>query len=233
MPVQWPAWVWRVTRLERDGMVALLTLLVLAAFVVPVVVPSGTAERLAFDVLMTLVLLSGVAAVAEYRRTAIALAVLAVIAIALRWSEWLVSADLLPGLQAAAASVALVILAIAVGTIVFISKRTVHARILGAVVLYLLLGMLWGFMYFGLHTLRPEAFVGSADSETGIARWVYFSFVTLTTLGYGDITPVTRAARSLAILEALVGQLYPAIILGRLLSLPPDERASPGSPPEG
>lgn len=214
-------------------MVVLLTSLVLAVFVVPVVLPSGTAGRLALDVLMTLVLLSGVTAVAEYRRTAIALAVLAFIAIALRWSEWLVAADLFPELQAASASLALVILAIAVGTTVFISKRTVHARILGAVVLYLLLGMLWGFMYFGLHSLRPDAFVGAADSETGIARWVYFSFVTLTTLGYGDITPVTRAARSLAMLEALVGQLYPAIILGRLLSLPADERASPDSPREG
>jgi hypothetical protein len=48
---------------------------------------------------------------------------------------------------------------------------------------------------------------------------VYFSFVTLTTAGYGDITPVARAARSLSNLEALIGQLYPAIVLARLVSL--------------
>ena len=53
-------------------------------------------------------------------------------------------------------------------------------------------------------------------------RWVYFSFVTLTTVGYGDISPVARAARSLAMLEALIGQLYPAVILARLVSLPRD-----------
>ncbi|KDP86646.1 hypothetical protein CF70_006185 [Cupriavidus sp. SK-3] len=54
-----------------------------------------------------------------------------------------------------------------------------------------------------------------ADHST----WIYFSFVTLTTLGYGDITPVAHAAKSLAILEALIGQLYPAIVLARLVSL--------------
>ena len=47
----------------------------------------------------------------------------------------------------------------------------------------------------------------------------YFSFVTLTTLGYGDTVPVHPVARSLAIAEALVGQLYPAILIGRLVSL--------------
>jgi hypothetical protein len=79
--------------------------------------------------------------------------------------------------------------------------------------------------------LRPDAFAGAADNEKGIARWIYFSFVTLTTVGYGDVTPVARAARSLAMLEGLIGQLYPAIILGRLLSLPPSERSSPDGPP--
>ena len=57
---------------------------------------------------------------------------------------------------------------------------------------------------------------------------MYFSFVTLTTVGYGDISPVARAARSLAMLEALIGQLYPAVILARLVSLPRD-----GPPPSG
>ena len=61
----------------------------------------------------------------------------------------------------------------------------------------------------------------------GVERWFYFSFVTLTTVGYGDVTPVTRAARVLAIGEAMVGQLYPAIVLARLVTLqaaPPTAR---------
>jgi hypothetical protein len=53
--------------------------------------------------------------------------------------------------------------------------------------------------------------------------WVYFSFSTLTTVGYGDITPVARVARSLSNMEALIGQLYPAIVLARLVSLPAED----------
>jgi hypothetical protein len=49
--------------------------------------------------------------------------------------------------------------------------------------------------------------------------WIYFSFVTLTTVGYGDLTPLAHAAKSLVIIEALIGQLYPAIVLARLVSL--------------
>jgi hypothetical protein len=227
---EWRASVSRIRRLERTGMVVLLVLLVLGVFVVPVVLPSGPAGRLALDLLVTLILLSGIVAVAEYRRTAIALAVLSFIAIALRWSEWFVAEALLPGLLPASGTAALLILAFAVGTTVFVSHRAVAARIVGAVVLYLLIGMLWGFAYHGLSTFRPDAFAGPSDGEKGIARWIYFSFVTLTTVGYGDVTPVARAARSLAMLEGLIGQLYPAIILGRLLSLPPSERSSPDGP---
>ena len=65
---------------------------------------------------------------------------------------------------------------------------------------------------------------GCRTTDAGIANWIYFSFVTLTTVGYGDITPVARAARSIAMLEALTGQLYPAIIIARLVSLPDTSR---------
>ena len=89
----------------------------------------------------------------------------------------------------------------------------------GAIVLYLLLGVMSAVAYAMLDTLVPHAFDGRDDSGAGLADWAYFSFVTLTTVGYGDITPVARAARSMAMLEALVGQLYPAIIIARLVSL--------------
>lgn len=61
-----------------------------------------------------------------------------------------------------------------------------------------------------------HALIGAHHKMQSLA---YFSFVTLTTLGYGDITPVHPAARMLAVGEALVGQLYPAILLGRLVTL--------------
>ena len=99
--------------------------------------------------------------------------------------------------------------------------KAVSDRITGAVVLYLLIGIACAVAYAILHAPSSGAFTGvEGSTEFELERWIYFSFVTLTTVGYGDIAPVARAARSLAIFVALVGQLYPAVILARLVSLP-------------
>jgi len=93
-------------------------------------------------------------------------------------------------------------------------------RIQGAVAAYLLLGLAWANAYQLLYHLRPDAFTGGLAAAADVPQtWIYFSFVTLTTTGYGDITPVHPVARSLAIAEALAGQLYLAITLARLVAL--------------
>ena len=81
---------------------------------------------------------------------------------------------------------------------------------------------MWAFAY----ALVDRAFPGAIDLKNAVVlaqhkmqTFAYFSFVTLTTVGYGDITPVHPVARVLAIGEALVGQLYPAVLIGRLVSL--------------
>jgi hypothetical protein len=95
-------------------------------------------------------------------------------------------------------------------------------RIQGAIVVYLLLGLIWMSAYKLLLRTVPGAIhfasgePSSFQSGHGLA---YYSFVTLTTVGYGDITPVHPVARSLAAGEALVGQLYPAILIARLVSM--------------
>jgi hypothetical protein len=94
---------------------------------------------------------------------------------------------------------------------------TVH-RILGAVAVYLLLGLIWAQAYQLVWLAHPGAFTGALD-DAAANPWVYFSIVTLTTTGYGDILPAHASARALANLEALIGQLYPAILLARLVSL--------------
>lgn len=74
--------------------------------------------------------------------------------------------------------------------------------------------------------LHPGAFAGAVPDHGTLQHWIYYSFVTLTTVGYGDVTPVHPAARSLAMLEALIGQLYPAILLARLVSLAVGSRSA-------
>ena len=85
--------------------------------------------------------------------------------------------------------------------------------------------MIWAFGYGLVELHEPGSFdlpaiVGEpAGADRHMASFVYFSFVTLTTLGYGDVTPVGSAARTLALLEALVGQLFLAILVARLVAL--------------
>ncbi len=94
---------------------------------------------------------------------------------------------------------------------------------MGAVAAYLLLGIIWSPAYY-LVTLRiPEAFNVQGPSLDDIealqSHLFYFSFVTLTTLGYRDIVAVHPMARMLVILEGVAGQLFPAILIARLVSL--------------
>jgi len=93
-------------------------------------------------------------------------------------------------------------------------------RIVGAVCVYLLLGVMWSIAYNVLEYLQPDSFKGLTElvSPTWNPDWIYFSFVTITTLGYGDITPLTQTARSLAVAEAIVGQFYIAVLVAGLVS---------------
>lgn len=99
---------------------------------------------------------------------------------------------------------------------------TAH-RIRGAIALYLLIAMLFAFLFSLAEELVPGAFNMPSDwsraSSSSGEAFYYFSIVTLTTVGFGDITAVHPLVRSLVMLEALIGQLYPAILLARLVTL--------------
>jgi len=85
---------------------------------------------------------------------------------------------------------------------------------------YLLLGLAWAGAYEWVALRDPSAFAGAIGaSGGGDGPWIYYSLVTLTTMGYGDILPVSPVARSLAVAEAFTGQLYLAILISRLVAL--------------
>lgn len=215
-------WLDHLAHMRIGGMAALLCFAILDVFVVPFTsVPAGVPARIAHDVLLSLVLLSGVAAVSDHRAQKMLLALVAGVAIAVRWGTWLLPSGLATGLRDATALVSLTVLAVAIGIKVFGAGKVTLDRIRGAVVLYILIGVVWADAYQLMDIHIPSAFAGipHADNPADRSSWIYFSFVTLTTVGYGDISPVAHAARSLAIVEALIGQLYPAIVLARLVSL--------------
>jgi len=213
-------WARHLAHLRNRRMMVLLVLLVTSIFIVPTILPEGTSFHLFEDVMMSLILISGVVAIADHRKLAISLAAFSVIVIAVRWAEWFVGAGQLLIVRHASTLAACVLLACAVGINVFASGRSIADRVFGAVVLYLLIGLIAAFVYAAIHGINPDAFSKLPSGNDDISDWLYFSFVTLTTVGYGDITPVARSARGIAMLEALVGQLYPAIIIARFVSLP-------------
>ena len=97
-----------------------------------------------------------------------------------------------------------------------------------------MLGYFWGFLYTLMFQLNPESFGGLAAGTPGhptaplhiLPFLSYFSFTMLSTIGYGDITPLTIQARYMAVTEGIIGQFYLAILVARLVSLQMNNAAS-------
>ena len=102
---------------------------------------------------------------------------------------------------------------------VFLEGEVDLNKIIGSVCIFLLLALLWAILYQFVEVLTPESFsnVTSAEGQVEFHKLIYFSFVTLTTLGYGDTTPTTPLSEALAVLEAVVGVFYIAILVAALV----------------
>jgi hypothetical protein len=94
------------------------------------------------------------------------------------------------------------------------AEKITRDEIFGAVALYLLMGLTWSMAYGVMEYIHPGNF---SFKPEGFPDLIYFSFVTMTTLGYGDMLPVSDSARSLALLEAVAGVLYTATLIARLV----------------
>jgi hypothetical protein len=120
---------------------------------------------------------------------------------------------------------ALLIMGVTLGYVVaravFAPGRVSYHRIVGAILVYLSVAVAFSALFTIVGLLVPNAFSGMIfqDNSTLTSNVIYFSFVTLTSTGYGDIFPVNPVARSLCNLETIIGQLYPATLLARLVSL--------------
>jgi voltage-gated potassium channel Kch len=145
--------------------------------------------------------------------------ILSVVAVVMRQMSESVVTD---WLGAAGGALAVVTLSTVVAKMVLAPGRMSGFRILGAIVLYLNIAILFFVLFRLIAERAPGSFTGVPlrfSQATSFGDLMYFSVTTLTTVGYGDITPLNPFARSLANLEAIIGQLYPAVILGRMITL--------------
>jgi Ion channel len=205
-----------------DRLLSVLTvLLLIMLFVVAPFHAAGIKMFEAFGAVVALVMVAGVFVIsASPTATLVILAgfslnVFVVISRLIRPSTY----DLY--LVAAAWFVIVCTLAVVVARTVFAQGRVSFHRIVGAVLLYLLIALAFVSLFMLVGLQIPNAFSGLVfeDNEKLANNLIYFSFVTLTSTGYGDIYPIHPIARSLCNLETIIGQLYPATLLARLVSL--------------
>ena len=173
----------------------------------------------------SLIILSGVLTTFTQRWVRFLAVVLAVAGLTLTWLEEIRPAvSLLNTLTSGLSLIYLGLLLAVLIVQVFQAGTVTGQRIRGAVVVYLLMGAMWGLLYHVVAMTIPHAFrfpeaLAVGDPQALRRLLTYFSFITLTTTGFGDITPTHPISRTLAMFEALTGQLYLVITMARLVSL--------------
>ena len=199
-----------------------LYLLFISFFLAPFI--DSLPVRLLTSLLFSLVMIFGVISMALHPSIRFFAGSVACVAIVLRWLMHVMPSSLIFKLGSFSSLVFMIMLTIVLLFKVFKESGKVTVdTIMGAIAVYLLFGLSWSILYSLLDQLLPNAFnlpaitvINSVDRQQMLT---YFSFVTLTTVGYGDITPTHEITRMFAITEALCGQLYPATLLARLVSL--------------
>ncbi len=212
----------RRLKFHRFSTVELLIALVLLFVFFPFVEEVKGGDVI-ISILLSLVLLSAVLAVADRKGVFFIALVLAIPAIVGRWISHF-RPDLVPPSVFLVAGLALIAFVVANLLRYVLRAPSVNTEVLCASIsAYLMLGLLWTVAYWLVAQVTANAFAfntptGTKETMAGFNAF-YFSFITLSTVGYGDITPVSRIARWLAATEAMTGLLYVTVLIARLVSL--------------
>jgi voltage-gated potassium channel Kch len=209
---------------KLTGLVIALTFDTVIAYPLISVIGSSVAIQLTNDLVMAAVLLLGLFALTRHKITRMVLGGIVLIVISVRCARFVFGANWFLGWDILLALVALIAFVSFTMRYAYKEGPVASQRIQAAVAAYLLLTIAFGLGYILISFLVPGAFKfpdnpPKIDDPRFGYIFHYFSISTITTLGYGDIVPVHPFSRTLATVEALVGQLYPAILLARLVSL--------------
>ncbi len=186
-----------------------LLVLILAMLIVAPLAEEFVRLRMLMDIFWSAIFIAIIYAVSHKKHHILIALLLALPMLGSIWSSYFVelSAVVVVGALCGAAFFIFAIIQILI--FIYSQKEVTRDLIVGAAIVYLLMALAWSFIFGAVESLHPGSF--SIPEIQGIStsrNFLYYSFVTITTLGYGDITPVSSLARSLCILEAVIGQLY-------------------------
>jgi hypothetical protein len=176
-------------------------------------------DSLLMNIFVSAILMSGIYAASQKKHVFYVSLIIASPALIISWAGYFVSFHSFILVGKIFAGLFYIFMIIVILNYLFKEKLITADMIIGAICVYLLLGMMWASMFSIIEILHPGSFNLPEGMASELSHFSYYSFVTLTTLGYGDITPLTPVARSLSLLEAITGQLYIAILIARLVGI--------------
>jgi hypothetical protein len=217
----------------RFSLSSFLGALVLNIIVSPIVDPLKSGALIE-TMLVTLVLLCAVLSIAGGRRALVGVALVAPAVIG-EWVNFWQPELLIYVLTRGAGLLFIGFVVVQLLRFILYAPRVDSEVLCAAIAGYLLSGLAWSLAYALLSRLDPSSFVFTLDPESGQPMngftGLYFSFITLSTVGYGDIVPVSEVARMLAMVEAMFGLFYMTLLIARLVSLY-SSKTPPGAPTE-
>ena len=171
------------------------------------------------DILFTAVLISGLWAASQKREIFLVALLMAIPALVLGWVPYFVKLPFLWILSRVFLAIFLAVMMISLLSHIRKAKEVTADLIMGAASTYFLIGLFWAFIFFFIETVSPGSFRLEGSWADMQSQLIYYSFVTLATVGYGDITPASMIARSYSVLEAIIGQLYLTVLVAGLVGL--------------
>ena len=171
------------------------------------------------DIFATLILLSGIHAASSSKRILYLALIIAIPTILANWASNFAKYPSLFLVSDIFSGIFFIFMAVVILNYLFREKQITGDVIAGAVCAYFLLGLVWSNIFSILEFLQPGSFDIPQSMYAESPSFMYYCYVTLTTLGYGDITPISSQARSLSITEAITGQIYLATLVARLVAI--------------
>jgi len=176
--------------------------------------------RILMDIFLTVIFIFIIFAIRSKRTHVIIASILVLPLIISTWSIYFIESTHIGLLTRIFGALFFAYAVIIILQMVVRSTEVTRETIFAAIVAYLLIALMWAFLYMTLELVIPGSFARpEASIRAEMMHFEYFSFVTITTLGYGDITPLTNRASALVLLEALIGQIYLVVLVAWLVGM--------------